>query len=246
VTILEKYDVVAQSPLMLQILRLLDSRHGTMTEITEELNKTKPSVSRALQSLRRLGLLETKENPDDARSTIFSIRKKDLVHEILAEVASSQNRPRAFRAIPFAMIDLERLVEEVLRNKLEGWKVTKTQPPRPYDFALERLNPPLTLGLELKLGGEQFERRLYQTLGEMVAVKEPAGMVVLAVFGSVNKKAMSVAEERLSSLIGAQGSIAKVLWLDRGPLSVDRAYIDEKLVSRILEWAEEVSGGRSK
>jgi DNA-binding transcriptional ArsR family regulator len=245
-TLPEKYQSVVESPAMVQILGLLQSQGRTMSKISEELNKSRASVSRTLQSLKRIGLLEAKKNPKDGRSTIFSIRKKDLVQEILAEVVSSQNRPRAFRAIPFAMIDLQRLVEEVLRTKLESWKVTRTRPPRPYDIILERLNPPLTVGLELKLGGEQFERRLYQTIGEIVAVKEPAGMVVLAVFGSVNKRAMSVADERLSSLMGAQGSVAKVLWLDRGPLSVDRAYVDEKVVSRVLEWAEEVPRSRSR
>jgi DNA-binding MarR family transcriptional regulator len=217
-----------------------------MSEISEELNKSRASISRTLQSLKRIGLVETKKNPMDGRSTIYSIRRKDSVREILREVAASQSRPKLFKASPFAMTDLENMAEEVLRAKLQGWKVTKTQPRGQFDFILKRFNPPLTFALELKLGGQQFEQRLYQTIGEMVAVKELPSMVILAVFGSVNKRAMSIAEERLSSLINAQGSTVKILWLDRGPLSVDRAYVSEKVLGRILEWAEGVPGSRSR
>jgi hypothetical protein len=42
------------------------------------------------------------------------------------------------------------------------------------------------------------------------------------------------------------GSTAKVLWLDRGPLSVDRDYMSQKVMGRIFEWAEEMPRSRSQ
>lgn len=59
---------------------------------------------------------------------------------------------------------------------------------------------------------------------------------MLAVFGSVDKKVVSVIEERLTYLLRLQGSTIRYLWLDRTPLAVDRNYVDKEIVDKMLRW----------
>jgi DNA-binding MarR family transcriptional regulator len=237
----EERDILAASPLMYQILRLLESTEGNLTEkeIMRRLQKTKGSVGRALYSLKQMRLIEVKRNPEDGRSMTFGVQKKDLARNLLAEIASVQNPPRPFKAIPFAMADLGRAVEQVLGSAMVNWKIERTSPNKVFDVILERVNPPLRVGLELKLGGQHFERRLFETIGK-IAVPAPPNLVVLAVFGAVRKESRDMAEERITSLLAAQKSVARFLWLDRGALAVDLAYITEQIAKPILEWANQM------
>jgi DNA-binding transcriptional ArsR family regulator len=237
----KEYELLRKSPLMLGVLRLLESRDATLTEITHHLRKTKPSTSRVLHLLKQMGLIEARENPEDGRSTIFSVRKRNLVHTMLVEIASDHKPLKPFRALPFAMGDLEILIDGVLRSELtEGWTIRRTSPRQMFDFVLERQEPPLSIGLELKLGGEHFEKRVFEIIGQMLAVPNPPDLVVLAVFGAVRKKFIEIAEGRLVSLLAAQKSVARFLWLERGPYNVDRPYIVERIIKPILEWAEKI------
>jgi DNA-binding transcriptional ArsR family regulator len=242
---LEKYEVIARSPVVLQALRVLELRDATLAEICGEIKKNEPSTSRAVATLKRIGLVETRKNPQDQRSTIFSVRDKDLVRNILRDIASNQASPKPFRAIPLAMMDLETLAEQVAAAT-PGWKATRIRPAGSFDLLLQRSEPPLRVAIEFKLGGEQFERRLYETIGQMVWASELPDLVILAVFGSVSERVMSVVEDKLASIVGALGSTARVLWLDRGPLSVDRDYMNEKVMSKIFEWAKEMPKSRSR
>ena len=95
--------------------------------------------------------------------------------------------------------------------------------------------------MELKLGGEHFERRLFETIGQ-IAVPDPPDLVVLAIFGAVRKKFRDIVEERLTSLLAAQKSAVRFLWLDRGPLAVDRAYVAQQIAKPILERTHQMRG----
>jgi DNA-binding MarR family transcriptional regulator len=239
----EERDILVASPLMYQILRLLESTEGNLAEkeIIIELKKTKGSTGRALYHLKRMGLIEAKRNPEDGRSMTFGVRKKGLVRNLLAQVASAQYPPRPFKAIPFAMADLKNVVAQGLGAAMVEWKIARGPASKSFDLTLERTNPPLQLGLELKLGGEHFERRLFETIGQ-IAVPDPPDLVVLAIFGAVRKKFRDIVEERLTSLLAAQKSAVRFLWLDRGPLAVDRAYVAQQIAKPILEWTNQMRG----
>jgi DNA-binding MarR family transcriptional regulator len=239
-------DILAASPLAYQILRLLVSTDGNLTEkeIMRQLEKTKGSIGRALYNLKRMGLIEARRNPEDGRSMTFGVRKKDIVRKLVAEVTYAQSPPRPFKAIPFAMADLENVLEQGLKETMMEWKITRTPPGKAFDLILERANPPLSVGLELKLGGQHFERRLFETIGR-IAVPDPPDLVVLAVFGAVGKKFKDMTEERVTSLLGAQKSVGRFLWLDRGLLGVDRTYVTEQIARPILKWTEQMHGKAS-
>jgi len=231
---------LAKSPLMFQLLRLLQNKEATLTEITGQLKKTKSSASRALRKLRRTGLVEATKNLQNGRSKIFRLpeEKKDPVRKLLLELASSQVLPS--RATSFLMADLEGLVEEVLKMRLLGWKITRTPKDR-FNFALQRPRPsPIGVALKLKLGGQRFERGFYQTIGELLTIPELPQLIVVAVFGAVKGGPMSIVEDRLKSLLSGQGSAVKFLWLNRSPLAVDRDYITKEIVSKITRWANEL------
>jgi len=239
----EERALLERSPLMVQVLRLVESRDATLTEITKELRKTKPSTYRALDGLMKIGLVESQRNPKDGRSPIFVVQKKDVARDLLRQV-SYIRIPKHFRAMSFAVAGIENMVEYVLEDefKAKGWEITRGRSPESLDFVLERAKPPLSVGLELKLGGEHFDQRVYETIGHILSVDNPPDLIVLAVFGTVKKKSRELTEQRLALLLGAQKSIARFLWLDRGLLGVDRAYVTEQIARPILEWTEEMRG----
>jgi DNA-binding MarR family transcriptional regulator len=238
----EDHEILASSPLAYQILRLLESTDRSLSEkeIMKQLHKTKGSVGRALYRLKRMGLVEVEKNPEDGRSTIFHVRKKNLARSLLAEAVSTP--PKPFRAIPFAMADLRQTIREELEATMPDWKIHRASPDQAFDLILQRADPPpQVVGLELKLGGQGFERKLLETIGK-IAVPDPPRLVVLAVFGAVGEKPREVTEERITSLLAAHKSTARFLWLDRSPLAVDRAYIAEQIAKPILEWTEQTHG----
>jgi DNA-binding MarR family transcriptional regulator len=229
-------EVLTRSPLVFQVLRLLQNKGATLRDITRQLRKTKPSTSRAVRTLQEMGLVEATRSQENGRLRIFEVppSKKDVVQKSLLKLAYGQSSPG--RATPFVMADLENLVEEVLRTKLKDWKIDRRK--KGYDFVLT--HPGRTsIALELKMGGRRFQRRLRDTIGEILEPKEPPQLIVLAVFGRVNKKAVSVIEDRLTNLLKLQGSAIKFLWLDRMPLTTDRTYVDREIAHKILQWTNQ-------
>jgi DNA-binding transcriptional ArsR family regulator len=237
----EERALLERSPLMVQVLRLLESRDATLGDIAGELRKTKPSTYRALDGLMKIGLVESQKNPEDGRSPLFVVQKKDIARDLLRQVSYTRI-PKHFRAMPFAMSGIENMVKYVLEDEFEakGWSVTRRES-EPLDFILERARPTLRVGLELKLGGDHFDQRVYETVGQLLSIDNPPQLIVLAVFGAVKKKSKELSERRLALLLGAQKSVARFLWLDRGILGVDRAYVTEYIARPILEWTEEMS-----
>jgi len=235
-------NLLESSPLAYRVLKSLNSEDATLGQLVDTMGKTKPSVSRVLHGLKRERLIEDKRNPKDGRSTIYSVPpdKKTMVRNLLAEVALSQKKPKPSRAIPFAMVDLEKIVVEALQANLKEWQTMTEHKSIGYDVLLRnKLDPPMEVGLELKVGGEQFERHLYRFMGQMVATKKLPPLLIIAVFGRVQDKVMDLAQDRLGKLLESQGTTLKVLWLDRGPLTVDQAYILKELIEKIQQIVSE-------
>lgn len=239
-------NLLEDSPLAYRVLKFLDSEYATLSQIVDKLEKTKPSVGRVLQVLKRESLIEGRRNPEDGRSTIYSVpqNKKTLVRSLLSRVTLSQKEPKLTRAIPFAMIDLENLVIDTLKTTLKGWKITAGHETGVLDVLLQRADPPQEIGLELKVGGEHFERHLYHFIGQMVATREFPKIVLVAVFGMVKAQVKSLTEDKLRTLLQSQGTTVKVLWLDQGPMTVDRPYVIRELIEKIRQIASEPSALR--
>jgi hypothetical protein len=181
-----------------------------------------------------MGLIEAKRNPENGRSMLFAVPEARRAHvrRLLVQVASAESPSRA---TPFMMADLDRLVEGELRSKFVRWKISK-HVENIFDFVLQAPDSSIDLALVLKLGGMHFERRLFEIIGLILSVPKPPKLVVLAIFGTVTNKSMSIAEERLTTLLNMQGSTLRFLWMDRGPLALDRAYVREEVVEKILAW----------
>jgi hypothetical protein len=192
-----------------------------------------------LQVLKRERLIEGRRNAEDGRSTIYSVpqNKKSVVRGLLNTVTLGQRQPKATRAIPFAMLDLENLVIDALKTTLIGWKITAGHKTGGLDVLLQRTDPPLEIGLELKIGGEHFERHLYQFIGRIVSRTELPKVVVVAVFGKVRAQVKSLTEGKLLTLLKPLGTTVKVLWFDQGPMIVDRTYVFNELVARVRQIA---------
>jgi DNA-binding MarR family transcriptional regulator len=234
--------LLEESPLAYRVLKLLESEDATLTQILDRLGKTKSSVSRVLQVLKREKLIEGRENPKDGRSIIYRVpkNKRTPVRTLLNKVAQSEVEPKLTRAIPFAMIDLENLVIETLKKNLDGWSITAGHG-KGLDVLIQRPDPPLEIGLELRVGGEPFERHFYEFIGQIVATTELPKLVLIAVFGRVKDQVKSLTEDKLRTLLQPQGTTSQVLWLDQGPMTVDRAYLASKLIPKIHQIAPEQS-----
>jgi len=227
--------LLEDSPLAYRVLKLLESEDATLIQILDKLGKTKSSVSRVLQVLRRERLIEGKTNPNDARSTIYFVPQKTLVRNLLNKVAASEKEPKLIRALPFAMIDLENLVIDTLKTTLDGWTIRRGRGTGP-DLTLQKNGAPLEIGLELRAGGETFERHLYQFIGKMVATKLPK-LVLIAVFGRVKDQMKSSIEDKLRTVLQPHGTTVEVLWLDQGPMAIDRSDLITGLVEKIQQIA---------
>jgi len=235
-------NLLESSPLAYRVLKSINSEDGTLVKLVGTLGKTKPSVSRVLHVLKHEGLIENKKNPQDGRSTIYTVPpdKKTTVRNLLAEVTLSQKKPKPSRAIPFAMLDLEKGVVEALKTEFKDWEITAEHKSIGYDVLLRsKLNPPFEVGLELRVGGDQFERNLLRFMGKMLATKKLPPLLIIAIFGRVPEKVMTLAEDRLRKLLESQGTTLKVFWLDRGPLVVDQTYILKELIEKMQDTISE-------
>jgi DNA-binding transcriptional ArsR family regulator len=237
--------LLEDSPLAYQVLKLLESQDATLIQIVAKLGKTEPSVSRVLQVLKRERLIEGRENPEDGRSTIYFVPQKRHVRGLLNRVTLSEKEPKPTRAIPFAMTDLENFIIDTVKTTLKGWTITKGPETGVLDILLRRADPPLEIGLELRVGGEAFERHLYQFIGQMVATRELPKLVLIAVFGRVKDQVKALTEDRLRTLLQPQGTTVQVLWLDQGPITVNRARLISELTRKIQQIASEPSGERA-
>jgi DNA-binding MarR family transcriptional regulator len=238
--------LLESSPLAYRVLKLLDSEDATLIQTVTKLHKTKPSVSRVLQVLKRERLIEGKRNTEDGRSTIYSVpqNKKSVVRGLLNTLTLSQKQPKLTRAIPFVMIDLQNLVIDTLKTALKEWRITAGHETGGPDILLQRADPPLKIGLELRMGGEHFERHLYNFIGQIVATTEFPKLLLIAVFGKVKPQVKSLTEGKLRTLLQPQGTTVKILWLDQGPMIVDRTYVINELMAKIQQIAAEPSTPR--
>jgi DNA-binding MarR family transcriptional regulator len=67
------------SPIQMQILIFLKNHEPTLAKpalLANELSVTKPTISDALKSLGEKGLITSKENPQDSRSKLLSLKSK--------------------------------------------------------------------------------------------------------------------------------------------------------------------------
>ena len=238
--------LLESSPLAYRVLKSLDSKDATLIQVVEKLGKTKPSVSRVLHVLKRERLIEGKRNPQDGRSTIYGVpqNKKTLVRSLLNEVVSSQRVPKPFRAMPFAMIDLENLVIDTLKATLKGWDVTSERETSGFDVLLQRPDHAMQVGLDLRIGGEHFERHLYHFIGQLVA-QERTSQVSCGRSLWEGQRPSDVARRRQARYIAEVARHNPQSPLARPQtLTVDRTYIIKELIGKIQQITSEPSAIR--
>lgn len=63
-----------------QLCVLLECRGAprTVRSLAESINISKPAITRAVDKLQELGYLERREDPDDRRSVLISLRKPGM------------------------------------------------------------------------------------------------------------------------------------------------------------------------